>query len=217
MFHPNLTPELLQKMTGCGALRAATYALPLTSACAKHGINTPDRIAGFIGTCAHESEVFSRLEESLNYSVEALVAKFGRHRISVADANAYGRKPGQAANQLALGNTLYGGTFGLQNLGNTQPGDGHYFRGRGLIQLTGRSWYTRYEQASGNPVRTKPDLLTTPSGAADSAAWFWATKGCNAFADKRDWAGLTRVVNGGSNGLADRVQRIERARRALTA
>lgn len=113
------------------------------------------------------------------------------------------------------------GYEGRRDLGNTQPGDGSRFRGRGLIQITGRANTT----AARDALRPGMDLdafcawLETPAGAAESAAWWWASHGCNALADDDTAEGfkaLTRRINGGLNGLADRQSRWDVARRALS-
>src|SRR5690606_9297192 len=124
---------------------AKPYAVELVRQMAESGIMASwPRAAMFLGQIAVESGQFSTVTESLNYSVDALVKMFGRHRISVPDAERYGRKLGQKANQEALANLLYGGEWGRKNLGNTEPGDGWRFRGRGLKQLTGRDNYRRF-------------------------------------------------------------------------
>lgn len=93
---------------------------------------------------------------------------------------------------------------GRADLCNTQPGDGSRYRGRGLIQVTGRANYRRAAKALGIDCETRPELLALPENAAASAAWFWASHGLNVLADVRDVAGMTRRINGGLNGLADR-------------
>lgn len=93
---------------------------------------------------------------------------------------------------------------GRKDLGNVQPGDGKRFMGRGLIQVTGRANYTRCAQALSLPLLEQPQLLEIPQHAADSAGWFWQSNGLNVYADRGDFIGLTRRINGGTNGLADR-------------
>ena len=93
---------------------------------------------------------------------------------------------------------------GRADLGNNQPGDGSRFRGRGLIQVTGRANYRKAAQALGIDCEAHPELLALPEHAAASAAWFWASHGLNALADARDVIGMSRKINGGTNGLADR-------------
>lgn len=104
---------------------------------------------------------------------------------------------------------------GRIDLGNTQPGDGKRFMGRGLIQITGRANYRECGAALGIDLEANPVLLQGDVLAARSAGWFWQKKNLNALADAGDFVTLTRRINGGTNGLADRQQRWERARRAL--
>jgi putative chitinase len=102
---------------------------------------------------------------------------------------------------------------GRKDLGNTQPGDGVRFKGRGLIQLTGRANYAAFAQACGQDVVASPELVAeTPALAVDAAVWFWGEHGLNALADKDDVVGITKRVNGGTNGLADREALLARAK-----
>jgi predicted chitinase len=102
-----------------------------------------------------------------------------------------------------------------QRLGNTQRGDGARFRGRGRIQLTGRANYTRAGAALGVDLVGHPELAAEPSIAARVAAWYWLEHGCNAAADQEDLEAVTRKINGGLNGYAQRVEAYQRARAAL--
>ncbi|VVE00855.1 hypothetical protein PIN31115_02095 [Pandoraea iniqua] len=104
---------------------------------------------------------------------------------------------------------------GRADLGNTQPGDGKRYLGRGLIQITGRNNYQRLSDALGIDFVSAPELLEIPSYAAQSAAWFWNDKGLNQYADVGDFVTLTRRINGGTNGLEDREARWELAKGAL--
>lgn len=101
---------------------------------------------------------------------------------------------------------------GRADLGNTEPGDGYRYRGRGLIQITGRANYRACSQALGIDVEDDPESLERPSLAAMSAGWFWSAKGCNALADSEDFLALTRRINGGLNGLDDRIALWESAK-----
>lgn len=205
-----LTPEVLdQAVPSC--VDPDAWAEPLAHHLGLAGIESDHEIALFLAQVGHESASFRELEESLNYSTDSLHALFGAHRITPRDIDLLGRKAGQAANEPALANTLYGGAWGARNLGNTQPGDGWRFRGRGLIQLTGRANYSACEADTGLPLTDDPDLLArSPDAAVEAAVWFW-----RACVTARDVKGSTRQINGGSHGLADRRTRFERAIRAL--
>lgn len=102
---------------------------------------------------------------------------------------------------------------GRADLGNTRPGDGPRFRGRGLIQVTGRANYAAVAAGLGIDCVERPELLEQPQHAARSAAWWWTHNGCNEMADAEDFHALTRRINGGYNGLDDRLARWEQARR----
>ncbi len=102
-----------------------------------------------------------------------------------------------------------------RRLGNTQPGDGQRYKGRGPIQITGRANYKRYGDLLGLDLVGQPELAATPAVAFSVAGLYWRSNGLNALADKEDFVGLTRRINGGTNGLADRQQYYERAKAVL--
>lgn len=106
---------------------------------------------------------------------------------------------------------------GRKSLGNTQIGDGYFFRGRGLIQCTGRANFTQMAEWLGIDLLTNPELLESPGWAALSAATWWARHGCNQLADVGDFEALTKRINGGTNGLEDRQRRWEKAKQALAS
>lgn len=202
----NISIEMIAAATGATRENAAKYQPFIEGACKAYDINTPLRVAGFLSQIGVESGGLSRITENLNYRVEALLSLFGRHRISEADARKYGRNDaiGQKANQEMLANLLYGGEFGRKNLGNTELGDGSRFIGRGLKQLTGRSNYKRCGDAIGEDLIANPERLLEPVNAALSAGWFWSTNGLNELADKGDVVAMTKRINGGDIGLAER-------------
>lgn len=107
------------------------------------------------------------------------------------------------------------GYEGRADLGNTVKGDGSKYRGRGLIQITGRANYARCGEALDLDLIDRPELLEKPQYAAMSAAWFWATRGLNTLADQGEFVKITRRINGGANGLDDRLQLWERAKKVL--
>ena len=166
----------------------------------KYDISTPLRKAAFIGQCAHESSNFRVLQENLNYSAQALAQLFPSRFPTMDMAIAYNRNPEKIANK------LYNG-----RMGNTEDGDGWAFRGRGLIQITGRDMYSTVGDAMGLDLISNPDLLLDPDNAAMSAGWFWNKKGLNALADAKNYEEMTKRINGGLNGLADRITRINNA------
>lgn len=199
-----LTAAQVQRATGSTLANAELYLPFLQGACKAYDITSPKRLAGFLSQIGHESGGMSTLEENLNYSVEGLMRTFGPGRIGEADAQQYGRRRGQPANQQMIANIVYGGMWGKRNLGNEHPGDGWTFRGRGLKQLTGRSNYLRCGDAIGEKLTLWPDRLLLPVNAALSAAWFWSANGLNELADKGDVPAMTKRINGGRNGLSER-------------
>lgn len=188
------------------ALRVAdaqAWALPLANACQRHGIDTPAKLASFLGNVVHESGGLKSLVENLNYAATALQKVFGTKRISADQAALYGRTNAHPADQQAIANTVYGGEWGRKNLGNIEPGDGFRFRGMGAIQLTGRANHTRFAAKIGVTLDELAAMLVTKEGAAESAASFWDKTGCNACAACGDHAGARKLVNGGALGLEE--------------
>ena len=178
----------------------------------KYEINTPERMAGFIAQCAHESNNFRSLEENLNYSEDALLRVFGRYfgKAPKASASEYARNPEMIANR------VYNDEFRKYKMGNTQPGDGWMFRGRGLKQLTGRENYTKFGKSVKMSAEQAAEYVATEKGAIESACWFWNNKKLNAIADQCDIVKMTKKINGGDIGLADRTSRYENAMELLT-
>ncbi len=188
---------------------AAQYADELVKQMKAAGImDNVKRASMFLGQIHVETGGFRTNVESLNYAYDSpMMRNFIRWgRISDADAKKFGRTADHPAHQNALANILYGGEFGRKNLGNTQPGDGWKFRGRGLKQLTGRDNYRRFSRAwlGDESLLDNPDRVGNPGGAVASAIWFWKANGLNEVADKGSVDAVTKVVNGGTVGLADR-------------
>lgn len=179
----------------------------------KYDITTVERVAGFMAQCAHESNNFRTLEENLNYSEEALLRTFGRYFGAPPKQNAkdYARKPEKIANYVYMDkNRSASGA-----LGNINEGDGWKFRGRGLKQLTGRSNYAAFGRTVGMSADEAAVYVATEKGAIESACWFWDTRKLNPVADRRDIVTMTRIINGGDIGLADRTNRFNEALRTL--
>jgi putative chitinase len=179
---------------------------PLTAAFQRFDINTPERQAAFIGQCAHESGSFKTLQENLNYSAKGLNATWPSRFPSEEAAQPFHRNPEKIANKVYSG-----------RMGNTDEGDGWKYRGRGLIQLTGKDNYRLASDALGVDFVANPDLVLTREYAALTAAWYWNKRGLNKEADAKDFTGMTKKINGGTIGLADRVAHINTALNVLTA
>lgn len=177
----------------------------------KYGITTPRRVAHFISQCAHESNNFNSLEENLNYSEKSLLAVFGRYFGPAPKRNAaeYARNPEKIANY------VYQDEFRSSKMGNTKAGDGWLFRGRGLKQLTGRENYTNFGKSVNMTAEQAAAYVATEKGAIESAAWFWNNKKLNSIADTDDVTKMTKIINGGNIGLADRQARYSKAMSVL--
>lgn len=159
------------------------------------GINDPEELAALMATTAHESGNFKQTQENLNYSAATLM-KLWPKRFPTRDKAAAVANGGPEA----VGNEVYGG-----RMGNNSSGDGYKYRGRGFIQLTGKANYQAFAKATGIDAVSNPDLLNNPDMAAKSALYFWSSrKGLRDAGQKGDINTVTKMVNGGSNGLADR-------------
>ena len=178
----------------------------------KYGITTDKRIAGFISQCAHESMDFRVLEENLNYKEATLLRVFPRYfGPGKENAAEYAGKPEKIANYVYMDkNRSKAGA-----LGNTEPNDGWVFRGKGLKQVTGRSNTTAFGKTVGMTAEQAAEYLLTKKGALESALWFWGSRNLNEVADTGDVVRLTKIINGGDIGLADRQARYAKAMAAL--
>ena len=206
--------------------RATSIAAILTAVCPKYGINTADILHEFLSNLLHECGEFTRFSEGLNYQAEALVMKFGRHRISVDDCYRYGRiriknangtysiRP---ANQQMIANLIYGGQWGLENLGNKQQGDGWLMRGAGPIQLTGRAnitafanYYNKLMGTSITPEAMADLLRTNIEIGIHGSAWFFAVyKGLIDEAIDDKFLYIVKKINGGTIGFSERTHYYE--------
>lgn len=173
-----------------------------------YDINTPPRVAAFVAQCAHESGGFKFLKENLNYRAESLVKVWPRHFPDMATAKRYERR------QEMIANKAYANRMGN---GPEESGDGWKFLGRGLIQLTGRNNYQAFADSIETPIDDIPEYLQTFEGAVQSACWFWETNNLNRFADAGDIVNMTKKINGGTIGLADRQKHYEHALHVLGA
>lgn len=156
------------------------------------------QIAHFLSQTGHESNDFKSLEENLNYSSERLLVVFPKYFTS-ATASKYHRKPS------AIGSRVYANRMGN---GDEASGDGYKFRGRGILQITGKNNYTACSTYLGIDLISNPDQLLIKKYAIGSALWFWHT---NNIADIDDVTKVTKKVNGGTIGLDDRLSRFNKA------
>lgn len=198
--------ELVKK----GLLLQSKYKTLLNS----YDINTPWRLAHFFAQISHESGLKS-IGENLNYSKESLLKTFGKYFKSDIimpytkvqldaynkdlrpKASDYARKPEKIANR------VYANRMGN---GNEASGQGFLYRGRGFIQITGKDDYKMLSKDTGIDFLNNPDLLLTEVNSLISALWYWKKHNINALADKNDIKGVTRTINGGYNGIADRTE-----------
>jgi len=167
---------------------------------AKFDINSPLRLAHFLAQCGHESGGFRATQENLNYSAKGLMGIFKKYFPTEAIANAYQRNPQKIANKVYANRMANG---------DEASGDGYKFRGRGYIQLTGKDNYTQFGKAIGENITSNPDVVSGKY-ALLSAAWFWSKNGLNKLADGGATdavvTSITKRVNGGTIGLADRIK-----------
>ena len=209
---PITVQQLLQILPSAGQV-AGVFVPVLNTAMSRYQIVGAKRIAAFVAQVGHESGHLTRLVENLNYSADGLAntwpsrfaepdGKGGYAKVQVAGkvrnkpstlALSVERKPEQIAN-ITYGNRM----------GNASPGDGWKYRGRGLIQITGKINYRACGEALSLDLIEQPELLEKPRHACMSAAWFWATNGLNTMADDGKFEALTQYINGGQNGAADR-------------
>lgn len=174
-------------------------------------INTPQRIAAFMAQCSHESGGFMFLSENLNYKPATLRKIFPKYFPDDAIANEYCSRPNKAE---AIANRVYANRMGN---GPEETGDGYRYRGRGLIQVTGKQNYTWFAASLQITPEEAADYMQTFEGAAQSACWFWESNNLNQWADKGDIVTLTKRINGGTIGLDDRIKHYEHALHVLGA
>ncbi len=191
------------------------WVAALIPAMEKYEINTPARIANFLAQTGHESNQYNRLVEGLTYkSADRLMKIWPKRFPTEAAALPYVNNPEK------LANNVYAKRLGN---GDANSGDGYKFRGRGIIQITGKSNYSSAGKSLKLDLVNRPDLLLEREHAAMSAAWFWNARGLNALADDatdedemEDFIEITRRINGGTTGLAERLALVTLAESVLT-
>ena len=220
-----MTPKV-EHIVAAGVKQATAqkWVDAVAAACQEFKINTPQRIAGFLSQCAHESGGFERLQENLNYSADGMAGIWPKRFAVLGPDKKPIKKDGKnQPNKFALAlhrkpemiaNVVYSGRMGN---GPTESGEGWLYRGRGLKQLTGKDNHRACSAGLGVDLVANPDLLLEPVYAARSAAWFWSTNKCDVFADAEDIEGLTKRINGGLIGIDDRKKRYASAMSSLSA
>jgi putative chitinase len=186
-----------------GNAEAAAWADAAMEILPKYEINTPNRIAGFFAQCGHESMNFLVLSENLSYRAETLEKLFSKY-FSKSGRNAadYAKQPEKIAN------VIYANRMGN---GDTASGEGYLFRGRGVIQLTGKDNYSAFALSIKMTLPDVIDYVQTKKGALESACWYWASRNINAVCDANDITKMSKLVNGGTIGLEDRRKHYEQA------
>jgi putative chitinase len=189
-----LTIEQLQKIIPNNT-NLDSWLRALNDKMALYEINTDQRVAAFLAQCMHESNNFNVLKENLNYSTQGLMKTWPSRFPDEDTANAYAHNPEKIANK------AYENRMGN---GPESSGDGWKFSGKGLIQLTGRTNCEEFAKYIGMDVNVLGDYLLTPNGAVDSACYFFKKNGLNEIADTGDIDKISRIVNGGILGMAER-------------
>ncbi len=202
-----MNAETLSAAIGITLEAAGKWVDPVALACIRAKLETPRRQAMFLAQVAHESAGFTRLVESLDYSPKGLLATWP-NRFTPELAEEVGRTSKRPADQVRIAQIAYGGRMGNAPAPSL---DGWTYRGRGPIQITGRSNYARVGAALNLDLIKRPELLELPVHGAAAAAFFWNSAGLNRLADAGDVEGVTRVINGEANGLADRIEKYKRA------
>jgi len=194
--------ELLHEM-GVATTDAEQYIGQFEEVLPKYGIaDSRQRLAHFFAQILHESGCLRFDMENLNYSADALLKVFPKYFKTREEAETYARQPQKIANR------VYASRMGN---GDEGSGDGWKYRGRGLIQLTGKDNYKAFASWVGDPrIVDDPDLVASEY-AVHSAVFFWDSRKLNALADNDDVVGLTKKINGGTNGLAHRRELVNKA------
>jgi putative chitinase len=174
----------------------------------KYEISDNDyRIAMFLAQVAHESGGFKYVIESINMSAKRIRQVWPSRFPTEESAMPYANNPQKLANK------VYASRMGN---GDEASGDGYRYRGRGLIQVTGKSNYTSFARSQNMELQDVISYLETDEGACESAGWFWNSRGLNSLADVEDVEKVSRKINGGTVGLEDRILLYENFKRRLT-
>ena len=198
-FTFNFTPD---KLAACiNNPQIGDWYPTIAATLPEYQITTVERVAMWLAQMGHESGDFRALSENLNYGANGLMGTWPKYFPAAGTANRYARQPELIANR------AYANRMGN---GPESSGDGWKYRGRGILQITGKSNYLQCSQTlygDANILLESPDLLSEVDGAVRSACWFWNNHNLNAYSDARDVVTVTKKINGGTNGLDDRTRR----------
>jgi putative chitinase len=190
---------------------AGVFVPAINAAITRYRIDSPVRLAAFLAQVGHESAQLTRLVENLNYSAQGLASTWpGRYRGDDGKPNALALR--LARDPQAIANNAYAERMGN---GPEASGDGWRYRGRGLIQITGRDNYAAVGAALSLDLVAHPELLERPEHAAMSAAQFWSINGLNQLADAGRFGDITRRINGGVIGQTERIALRDQAAEVL--
>lgn len=195
-----ITLEELSKIIPTNKNKQKWYNI-ITENLPKYQINTDKRISAFLSQCSHESGEFTVLKENFNYRWQRLRVIYSKYFPTDEIAKLYAAKPNKKE---AIANRVYASRMGN---GTESSGDGYRYCGRGLIQLTGKENYSKFANAINMTLEQVSNYLETPEGALHSACWFWKTHNLNELADVEDLVRITEIINGGHNGLEERINK----------
>jgi putative chitinase len=218
-----LTKEMLINGTGCTPGNADKFLPYFLEVLPKFKIDTRLRLAAFLAQTAHESNLFSTVQENLNYSAEGLANTWPKRYAQKLQNGLYAKSPAgrylpsDKAKQIARKSVLIANDCYANRMGNgdVASGDGWRYSGKGLKQITGKSNYQALSKYTGLDFVSKPELLLEPGYAVISACWFWQANNLSAFADLKDIKGMTKVINGGEIGLQKRIELYEKCLAAI--
>ena len=207
-----LTIDQLVQGTGCTEKVAEVWLPYFNSILPNFSIDTPLRVAAFLSQVGHESGGLALLEENLNYSAEALANVWPKRYAKTLQNGVYAKNPvgrylpSNLALQIARKPVLIASNTYANRMGNgsVESQEGWKYRGRGILQITGKSNYAELTLNTGIDFVSNPDLLKEPAYALISACFFWKNNNLNRFADKKDIESLSKAINGGLIGLEHR-------------
>ncbi len=185
---------------------ANLYVQSINDTLTKYSINTSLRICHFLAQILHETGMFNRESENLNYSAQGLLATFPSH-FTADEANQYAHHP------QAIANRVYANRYGN---GDEASGDGARYSGKGAIEITFKDNYAQVTHDTGVDFVTHPELVAQLPYCISTAGWFWNKHNLNHYADADDVKSVTHIINGGYNGLDSRSALVIKCKSIIT-